>query len=410
MSREPPPEDHATPSIQDQVRLRPLGAAFTSRQCLLGTSRKGVCRLRLVLDSEKAMEFGSLIFTKPQLAIPHTRLLEELGFAQAWFPDSHMIWGDAYVCMALAAANTSRIRLASGVSVATNRIPPVTVHSIATVNEIAPGRVTLGFGTGHTGRRVMGLPPVKFADFHAQARVIRDLLKTGEASYSSYALTRKIRYIHRDRRFINLDDPIPFYIAGNGPKVLGLAGEFGDGIITSGVTTPERVAAVFRHAAAGTEAAGRKLATKPPCIALCHVCVLRPGETLESPRVMQVTGPWVITSLHAIAAGYARPRSLPPEAGAVYSEYAKYVEDLGTPGERYLELHVGHCTFVPDRERRFVTPATIRATTIVGSREEVIDRLSALARAGITQIVLNPPFDGFEEYVREISRELVERI
>jgi hypothetical protein len=41
------------------------------------------------------MEFGSLIFTKPQLAIPHTRLLEELGFAQAWFPDSHMIWGDA---------------------------------------------------------------------------------------------------------------------------------------------------------------------------------------------------------------------------------------------------------------------------------------------------------------------------
>jgi len=101
---------------------------------------------------------------------------------------------------------------------------------------------------------------------------------------------------------------------------------------------------------------------------------------------------------------------LPPEAGAVYSEYAKYVEDLGTPGERYLELHVGHCTFVPDRERRFVTPATIRATTIVGSREEVIDRLSALARAGITQIVLNPPFDGFEEYVREISRELVERI
>ena len=85
---------------------------------------------------------------------------------------------------------------------------------------------------------------------------------------------------------------------------------------------------------------------------------------------------------------------MPPDAGAVYDDYAKHVENLGTPGERYLELHVGHCTFVPDRERRFVNPATIRSTTIVGSREEVIERLSALARAGITQIVLNPLWKG----------------
>lgn len=37
------------------------------------------------------------------------------------------------------------------------------MHSIATINQLAPGRVILGFGTGHTGRRVMGLPPVKHA-------------------------------------------------------------------------------------------------------------------------------------------------------------------------------------------------------------------------------------------------------
>ncbi|MGH7931677.1 MAG: LLM class flavin-dependent oxidoreductase, partial [Candidatus Binataceae bacterium] len=101
------------------------------------------------------MEFGTLILPKPERAIEDTRYAEEPGFAQAWFPDSHMIYGDVYVCMALAAANTKRIRLGTGISVASNRIAPVTVHSIATINQIAPGRVVLGYGTGHTGRRVM---------------------------------------------------------------------------------------------------------------------------------------------------------------------------------------------------------------------------------------------------------------
>ncbi|MGH7838155.1 MAG: hypothetical protein ACREQC_10105, partial [Candidatus Binataceae bacterium] len=113
---------------------------------------------------------------------------------------------------------------------------------------------------------------------------------------------------------------------------------------------------------------------------------------------------------HAIAAGYAQPRSLPPDARVVYDEYAKYLETLGLEGERYLELHTGHCTFVPARERKFVTPATIRATTLVAPREEILGRLRELEAAGLDQIVLNPPFDGFEEFVDEISNEIIAKL
>jgi len=357
------------------------------------------------------MEFGTLIFTKPQRAISDTKRLEARGYQRAWFPDSQMIWGDVYACMALGAVNTSKIQVATGISVASNRIAPVTVHSIATINEIAPGRVMLGFGTGHTGRRVMGLPPVKFADFREQTRVIRDLLKSGEALYSTEGLTRKIRYLHRDLRFINLDDPIPLYVAANGPKTLGLAGELGDGIITTGVFTPERLAAVFRHAEEGARIAGRPLTNKLPCISLSHICVLKPGEKIDSPRVVQMVGPWVITCLHAIAAGYAKPRSLPPAARQVYDAYAEYIAKLpGPPEERYLELHNGHCTFVPEREKRFVNAATIAATTLVAPREEVLERLRSLERAGLSGVFLNPPLDGFEEYVDDFSREVIEHM
>jgi 5,10-methylenetetrahydromethanopterin reductase len=356
------------------------------------------------------MEFGTLIFTKPQRAISDTKLIEERGFTYAWFADSQMIWGDVYACMALAAVNSTRIKLATGISVASNRIPPVTVHSIATINEIAPGRVILGFGTGHTGRRVMGLPPVRFADFSEQTRVIRDLLKHGEAIYNTEGVSRKIRYLHRDRRFINLDDAIPFYVAANGPRTLGVAGEFGDGIITTGVATPERLQAVFRHAEDGARNAGRELERRLPCVSLTHVMVTRPGEAIDSPRVRQMVGPWVITCLHAIAAGYAKPRSLPADARRIYDAYADYLAHLpGPPEEHYLELHNGHCTFVPDRELRFVTPETIRATTLIGPREQIIDQLRALERAGLDQIILNPPMDGFAEFVDDFAHEVIER-
>src|SRR5207249_10891679 len=90
-----------------------------------------------------AMQFGTLLFPKPDTVVADVKAAEELGFSHAWVPDSHMIWGDTYACMALAAVNTKTIKLGTGVAVASNRIPPVTVHSVATINQLAAGRVIL---------------------------------------------------------------------------------------------------------------------------------------------------------------------------------------------------------------------------------------------------------------------------
>ena len=102
--------------------------------------------------------------------------LEEMGYDCAWAADSQMLYSDAYAVLALAAANTSRIRLGTGVSVAGVRLAPVTAHSIATINQLAPGRVFLGIGTGHTAMRVMGKDPMKAKAFREYLRVLRALL------------------------------------------------------------------------------------------------------------------------------------------------------------------------------------------------------------------------------------------
>jgi alkanesulfonate monooxygenase SsuD/methylene tetrahydromethanopterin reductase-like flavin-dependent oxidoreductase (luciferase family) len=319
-----------------------------------------------------------------------------------------MIWGDTYACMALAAVNSKRIKLGTGVAIASNRIPPLTVGSIATINQLASGRTILGFGTGHTGRRVMGLPPVKQEDFREQVRVIHDLLHDGEAMYRTEGLERRIRYLHRDLRFINLDDRIPFYIAANGPKTLALAGEFGDGVITTGITAPDRVDTVRKHIEAGAAKAGRS-AKDLPIVSLTHICVLKPGEAVDSPRVKAMTGPWVMASMHALASGYARPTSLPPEVRKVYDAYAEHVARM-PEAERYLHVHLGHCTFVAPEERKFVTAETIRATTIIGQRDAVVDQLRGLEKAGLSQVFINPPMDGFDECIEDISREVIGRL
>ena len=354
------------------------------------------------------LDFGTLIFPKPDISTAEVRLVEQRGFTHAWIPDSQMIWGDTYACLALAATATARIKLGTGVAIASNRIAPVSVHSIATVNQIAPGRVILGFGTGHTARRIMGLPPVKFGEFCAEVRTISELLRRGEAVYRTEGMERKIRFLHRKDRFINLDDRIPFYVAANAPQTIALAGEFGDGLITTGVGTPDRLARIRKLLEEGTKKAGRTL-NAFPIVSLTHACVLKRGEGLESPRVAALTGHWVMANYHAIAAGYASPESLPGEVRPVFEEYRRHVESMQPKEERYLRLHEGHCQFVAPDERRFITPEGIRATTLVGTGDELITQLKGLEKAGLGQIFLNPPLEGFEESVGDFAREVIAR-
>src|SRR5215467_13544396 len=136
------------------------------------------------------MEFGIGIDThvaKWDLA----RYAEELGYDRAWVPDSQMIWSDCYATLALAAANTRRIKLGTGVAIAGTRIAPITAHSIATINRLAPGRSFLGIGTGHTAMRVMGQNPMPIGEFREYLRVERELLAGKAVEYTWRGHTRE---------------------------------------------------------------------------------------------------------------------------------------------------------------------------------------------------------------------------
>jgi len=366
-------------------------------------------RAEILRQGAITMEFGVCVDThidKWDLI----RYAEELGYERAWVPDSQMIWSDCYAVMALAAQATKRIKIGTGVAIPGTRIAPVTAHSIATINQIAPGRVFLGIGTGHTAMRVMGQEPMRIKDFREYLRVTRALLHGETVEYTYAGRTREISFLHRDRHYINVETPVPIYVAANGPRACDAVGAYGDGWITA-VGTPADVKAQFALIEAGAKKAGRQLPQPFLTTALISACVLRPGDKLTDDRVIEETGSWVAAILHFAYEIWEqsgrKDAMIPPYFANVWDQYLARVDDFSLPRDsRFRQIHDGHCTFLQPGERKFITPEAIRATCLVGRPEEIVEQLHELERAGIHGVSLLPP----AEYQRKVLRDVAEQV
>jgi alkanesulfonate monooxygenase SsuD/methylene tetrahydromethanopterin reductase-like flavin-dependent oxidoreductase (luciferase family) len=358
------------------------------------------------------MQFGVDIATK----IDDWQIVadvEALGYDMAWLADSQMIWSDCYATLALAAHNTSRIRLGTGVAVAPTRLAPVTAHSIASINRLAPGRVFLGLGTGHTSMRIMGMPPMGITKFREYVRVVRALLNGEEVNYAHQGETRAIRFLHRDLNFINIDDRIPIYLAANGPRALQSAGELADGWISG---TKPAAAAFERDYAlvkSGAEKVGRTLSDEFLTAGNTTAVVLKPGEKLDSDRVIDCCGSQVACVLHfvyEIVKQTGNEAIVPPAFSGIWEEYCAHVEAMATPIEkRYLEIHDGHCTYLRPEERRFVTPKAIHEACLVGEPDDIIEQIRRAEAAGLKQVVLLPPLDSAREVFSDFAKQVIAR-
>lgn len=171
---------------------------------------------------------------------------EELGYDAVWIPDAQLLWRDVFITMALAASRTSRIRIASGVSSTETRHPTVVASAANTLNEIAPGRIILGLGTGAGLGHLIGMSPTTRAVFRRDITQVRALLNGDWWDYDE-----------RKARLIGAHGTVPVYMTAGGPKMAALAGEVADGVIFSVGVTPEVMQAAIALLKPGLQAAGR---------------------------------------------------------------------------------------------------------------------------------------------------------
>ncbi len=344
------------------------------------------------------MEFGVCVASRPA-DLDYVVEAESLGFTHCWMADSQMIWSDVYAMLALAAERTTTMRIGTGVAVAGTRPSSVTAAAMATINQLAPGRVFCGIGSGNTAMRIMGHKPMPIAEFDRYLTELRPLLRGEEAEIEFRGAVTPIRHLMPDEGFVRFDPPVPLYVSAFGPRSLELAVRHGDGLITSAPPVPEAIAAL------------RELVPTPraqfPIATLTTMVVTEPGEPVDSERVRRQAGAFAIAGVHYAYDQYAQFGRRPPAHMAEFwDDYVALVED--TPPEiRHQRVHQGHnCWTLPDEER-FVTAELLERSCLIGTADDLRHRISELDEAGLDQIVLLPPLAEKEAVLRDVAAALI---
>jgi 5,10-methylenetetrahydromethanopterin reductase len=173
---------------------------------------------------------------------------ERAGSSLLGFGDSQTMWPDPYIGLTLAAEHTRTSLIGTWVTVPVTRHPTVAASSIAAVQQLSKGRTFFGIGPGDSALTNLGMISVPMAEFEEYAIAVRDLCAHRPVTYRGQALA-----MHWDT------PPVPLWVAGDGPKMLELAGRIGDGVIVGNGGTPGLVEFARRHIAIGAEAAGRSI-------------------------------------------------------------------------------------------------------------------------------------------------------
>ncbi len=317
----------------------------------------------------------------------HVKRAEALGFHSAWFYDTQLLNPDVFICMALAAANTERIRLGTGVLIPSNRIEPVAANAFATLNKLAPGRIDFGVGTGFTGRRTMGLKAIPLSRMKSYVQRVQSLLLGETISWDFEGLERKIRFLNPEMGLINLDDHIPLHVSAMGPRARRMAAELGGGWLNFGasVDTLNREVDDMQKA---WEESGR--AQSELHSTLFFLGAVLTGDLADDERkLMTQAAPWTSVMFHNMLDDQSPiPLDLPPVVEETLAAYRQLHADYQPEDARYLTNHRGHLMFLREEEKALISPELVKATTLSGTVEELAEQFGQLAEAGYHQFAL----------------------
>jgi 5,10-methylenetetrahydromethanopterin reductase len=319
--------------------------------------------------------------------VRQVQLAESLGFETAWITDSHLVCRELWVTLSACVLGTSRIRLGPGVTVPHTRHFTVTAGAVATLAELAPGRIVLGIGTGGSSAETMGLSvrrAARLAALEAMVEAVRRLVAGGSVRLDT-GVEARLGWLEKP-------PSVPIYVAGSGPRMLAAAGRLGDGVIMYTGTDP----AILR---AGLDCVGRGAARQSR----------RPGDLevlLWTPTAVdrdRARARDHVRGRVASALRHPLPLALPPEDEAavrrVREAYDAYQH--ATAASRHREL-------VPDR--------LVDRFALAGTPEEVREQVRRVATVPeITRIIVLPqnPGRGFparDAMLRLFADEVMARL
>ena len=178
---------------------------------------------------------------------------EAAGAGSVWVAE-HMGWREAVTACAGIAVATETVRLVPTAISPYLWHPTPTAMALATLEELAPGRVAVAVSVGNLlNLKESGHEPVR--PVAAIGNMVSDL----RALWTGEPVRREAPAYRLDGAYMNFAPSValPIYVASTGPQVLRLSGRIADGVLLSGGLTLESTRRCLAFAEEGLGVSGR---------------------------------------------------------------------------------------------------------------------------------------------------------
>ncbi len=291
-----------------------------------------------------------------------SRTAEEAGFTNLTFVDQPNMSRDVFVCMTIAALNTSRIRIGQGVTDPVTYHPSVTANATATVNELSGGRAFIGMGAGGPWGKVMKARPL--SELREAVEFIKKYTAGEEAEFKGARMHSE--WVRK---------PLKVYLAGYGPKLCHLAGEVADGMMLASNADPVHIKWQLEQIERGAEKAGRDVSE----IDIWARGMIYVADSKEEAR-REMSG-YAVNSSFAL---YRHTLRESPEIVDLRQRIEKAYPGLLEECKRV------HDAWTPDQHERIDTPASAAVTDrimdiqhLAGNSEDIAEKLERIGQLGI---------------------------
>ncbi|HEY2741665.1 MAG TPA: TIGR03842 family LLM class F420-dependent oxidoreductase [Gaiellaceae bacterium] len=330
------------------------------------------------------MEFGVTVLPDPPFSrwLELIQLAERHGFGYAWTYDSHVLWQESIPMLAVAARETTTIKLGHFVTNPATRDPTVLASSYATLHDLSDGRMVMGVGRGDSAVRFIGRQPMKVAEFEQALGMIHEFMNGREVHWNDKDL--QLKWVRPEL------PPIPVWVAGYGPKALAVAGHVGDGVIIQ-LADPEIIQWIMGTARRAAEEGGRD-PTELKCIvgAPAHI-----SDDIDDAREQVRWFPAMVSNhIVDLIGRYGADGSIVPKALTDYVQAREFYDynDHSRVGAKHGE---------------FVTDEICDRFCVLGTAEQAKAKLQELQGIGVDQFNIYLMTHGQEETLQAFGDEII---
>ncbi|MFF3552792.1 LLM class flavin-dependent oxidoreductase [Streptomyces tsukubensis] len=335
------------------------------------------------------MRTGIVMTAKPGVEDLAVRA-EELGFDSFWVYDTPMVHGDPFMSLALCAKATHRIRLGIGVTSPALRSAPAAAAAVSSLNALAPGRIVCGVGTGNTARRTLGMRPTTMAELESFTAALQELTAGREADYHEGPRSSRVRFLHVGP-YVDTEAPVEFVVAAFGLKAAAVAGRLGAGLISFGMHDPAAWSALGRARQAAAGDAGSAEQCRSYLMTSVHI--LADGEDRYGDPVKDSMGHIALCALILSAENPDFREAFPLEEAAAVDRLLRLRGTDPADPRFHQALYRNYLGRLSPGDRELIVPSLVDRFGLVGTRDELVERIDALAKSGVDELVIHPVVD-----------------